>query len=173
MSQTWIALLRGINLGAHNRVAMADLRTLLEEHGFTDVRTHLQSGNAVFTASDRPDPTELAVAVLDRTGATAPVVVIGAADLDRVIAENPLEVPDPAKFLVSFLADPSAAAPLSERDWAPEALAVGSLAAYLWCADGVQGSKLAAAMSRAAPDATARNWKTVLALQELAGKPLA
>ena len=49
-----VALLRGINLGRSRRVAMADLRELLEDLGYEDVRTHLQSGNAVLTTGDRP-----------------------------------------------------------------------------------------------------------------------
>lgn len=171
---TYVALLRGINLGARNRVAMADLRALLEEHGGgEDVRTLLQSGNAVLRAARRPDPAALEDALRERTGVTAPFVVLTAAELREVADANPLTVEDPRQLLVSFLADPEGDRPrldaLAERDWAPEALGLGPRAAYLSLPEGVRDAKLPPAVERAAEGAvTARNWATVSKLLDLA-----
>jgi len=174
-----IALLRGINVGRAKRVTMADLRVLIEDLGYSDVRTLLNSGNAVFQAS-RPTVAKLAsaieAAIQGKFGFPAPVVVLTARELNAIVAENPLlqAAADPSKFLVAFV---TAAAtlekvkPLLAEAWAPDALAVGSKAAYLWCAHGIIASKLAQAFARVTADAaTTRNWATVLKLQATAGR---
>ena len=108
-----IALVRGINVGKNNRVPMATLRSLLDDLGYTDVRTHLNSGNAVFTVSGRQQPATVAkkieAALLDETGLTLRVVVRERRkELADVVAKNPFakEATDPARFLVAFLAEP-------------------------------------------------------------------
>ena len=172
-----IALLRGINVGRAKRIAMADLRELVASLGYTDVATLLNSGNLVFRAQ-RPEPGVVAArmeaAIEERFGFSAAVIALTARELDAIIAENPLlhVVDDPARHLVAFVASAAAleqAEPLLAQPWAPDALAVGRRAAYLWCADGILASKLAQAYARAAGDAaTTRNWTTVLRLQTLA-----
>ena len=172
-----IALLRGVNVGRAKRVAMADLRALLEDLGHSDVRTLLNSGNAVFAAS-RPDAARIAAAIEagieDRFGFSAPAVVLTARELDAIVAENPLPqaARDPSRFLVAFAATASTlgkAKPLLAQAWAPDALAVGHRAAYLWCAQGLIESRLAQAFARVTADAaTTRNWATVLKLQSAA-----
>jgi uncharacterized protein (DUF1697 family) len=169
-----IALLRGINVGRAKRVAMVDLRSLIEGLGFLDVHTLLNSGNVVFQAA-RPSPTKVAsaieAAIQGRFGFSVPVVVLTARDLHTVVAENPLAQAsdDPSKVLVAFVAKGAVlgkAKPLLEEAWAPEALAIGSKAAYLWCARGIIDSNLIKAFSRVTADAaTTRNWRTVLKLQ--------
>jgi uncharacterized protein (DUF1697 family) len=173
--RTWVLLLRGINLGARNRVAMVDLRALLEgdEVGGQDVRTLLQSGNAVLRARARPDPAALEALLARRTGARAPVVVLSADELRAVAEACPLAPEDPRRLLVAFLGDPTGDRPrleaLTERDWAPERLALGDRAAYLWLPDGVRNARLPPAVERAAEGVvTARNWATVTKLLELA-----
>lgn len=174
-----IALLRGINVGRAKRVAMADLRSLIEGLGFLDVRTLLNSGNAVFQAA-RPNPRKVAsaieAAIQSEFGFSVPVVVLTARDLHTIVAENslPQAADAPSKFLVAFVPKGAVlekAKPLLAEDWAPDALAVGSKAAYLWCACGIIESKLIKAFSRATADvATTRNWGTVLKLQAAAGE---
>ncbi len=171
---TCIALLRGINVGRARRIAMADLRSLFERLGFTQVRTLLNSGNVVFKAS-RPAGRTMAAAIragiATQFGFDVPVVVIGAAELDAIVAGNPLlaVASDPSRHLVAFFVDPAAlqaARALLAQDWADDALAFGGHAAYLWCAAGVIESPLSQAFSRATGEtATARNWATVLKLQ--------
>jgi uncharacterized protein (DUF1697 family) len=172
-----IALLRGINVGRAKRIAMADLRALLEGLGATDVRTFLNSGNAVFDVA-QPAAGELAPAIeaeiRRRFGFSAAVVVHTASQLKAIVAENPLERTgrDPARLLVAFVTTPATlrgAKPLLAERWAPEALALGSRAAYLWCAGGIAESRLMQAFARATGDAaTARNWATVLKLHAAA-----
>jgi uncharacterized protein (DUF1697 family) len=173
-----VALIRGINVGRAKRVAMADLRALVEGLGYRQVRTLLNSGNVVFTAP-RATPASAAAriekAMAEGLGVSARVVGISAEDLATAVADNPLAgvADDPSRFLVAFLADPAARAklePLLEQDWAPEALAAGPRVAYLWCAGGILASRLLEAVNRALGDGvTTRNWATVTKLAALAG----
>lgn len=171
-----IALIRGINVGKAKRVAMADLRRLVEDLGYSAARTLLNSGNLIFTAAGTT-PTENAArieeALASRTGISARVTVLSATELTTVVTNNPLlgVAENPSRLLVAFLTDPSHRArldSLTERTWDPEALALGNRVAYLWCPDGVLASPLHRAVSRALGDAvTARNWSTVCRLDAL------
>lgn len=173
-----LALLRGINVGRAHRIAMADLRELFEELGHEDVRTLLNSGNVLFRSA-RPNVARLAAgietAISGRFGFAVPVIVIAAADLAAIIQANPLRrvAADPARHLVAFASGPGALArmrPLAQEAWAPEALAIGSKAAYLWCPTGILDSRLLKAFSRLAGESvTTRNWTTVLRLMEASG----
>lgn len=172
-----VALLRGVNVGRAKRVAMADLRRLVESLGYADVSTLLNSGNVVFT-TESPDAAGHARAIrsaIEREfGFSVPVVVIGAADLAAILGENPLRdmVDDPSRHLVAFLQDPDAlqaAGPLLARSWSPEAFALGKLAAYLWCAGGVADSELVKVFTRLTGEAaTTRNWATAIKIQAAA-----
>jgi uncharacterized protein (DUF1697 family) len=172
-----IALLRGINVGKAKHIAMADLRELVAGLGHANVRTVLNSGNVLFGAA-RGDAGRLAAAIeaaiAARCGFASRVVVVTAADLAAIVRENPLlgVATNPSRLLVAFVAKPAAldaAGPLLREAWAPDALAVGSRAAYLWCPDGVTGSRLAQAFGRQLGEAaTTRNWSTVLKLQAAA-----
>jgi uncharacterized protein (DUF1697 family) len=172
-----VALIRGINVGRAKRVAMADLRALVENLGYDDVRTLLNSGNVVFTtrraaAGDAAARIEKALATV--LGVSARVTVVTAAELAAAITDNPLrEVADDAsRLLVAVLRNPAdrrKLAPLKEQDWGAEVLAIGTRVAYLWCAEGILASRLAEAVSRVLGDAvTSRNWATVLKLSALA-----
>jgi uncharacterized protein (DUF1697 family) len=172
-----VALIRGINVGRAKRVAMADLRALVEGLGYGDVQTLLNSGNVVFTAP-RATPRDAAARVEEAlakgTGVSARVTVLTAAELAAAVDGNPLlEVAgDPSRLFVSFLASPAdrkRLQPLAAQDWAPEVLALGARVAYLWCPDGLLASKLPEAVGRALGDAvTTRNWATVTKLHALA-----
>lgn len=174
----YVALLRGINVGKTNRVAMADLRALLTRLGYTDVRTLLNSGNAVFRAPDE-NASELAQKiqreVSDRLGLEVPVIVVSARDISAIVANNPLPHAciEASKFLVGVVQREESLAPavkLSADSWEPEALALRGTAAYLWCANGIRESKVAKAFSRATGEqATTRNWATWLKLQAVLG----
>jgi len=174
---TQVVMLRGINLGGRRRVPMETLRALLGEAGFGDVRTYLQSGNAVLTSRLAGDELEQRCnrLISEHFGFDVPVVARTAKDLRRVVAVNPLAgvAAEPKRYQVSFLAQPLP----PERLASLERLAAGSerLVAvgrelYAWHPDGVARSKLgnALAASGLGVKATARNWSTVLALLELA-----
>ena len=174
--QRLVGLIRGINVGRAKRVAMADLRAMVEGLGYTDCRTLLNSGNVVFSGG-REAPAKAAArlkaALAARVGFEAEFVVLTAEDLAAVVRENPLAklAKDPARFLVTFVQDPAALAalkPVARQDWKPEAIAVGSRAAYLWCANGIADGKLVVAAGKALGIAgTTRNWTTVLKIQAL------
>jgi uncharacterized protein (DUF1697 family) len=176
---TQIALLRGINVGRAKRVAMADLRVLVESLGYGDVRTLLNSGNVIFTApaaANKDAASRIEQSLPTRLGVSARVIVITAAELAAIVEANPLlEIStDPSRLLVSVLADKADRTrlePLLKQDWAPDALAVGERAAYAWCAAGM-ASQLAEAIGRVLRDAaTTRNWATILKLHALACAP--
>jgi len=174
------ALLRGINVGTAKRVAMADLRALVESLGFAEVRTLLNSGNVVYSApgvAPADAAARLEAGLPERLGVTARVVALTAAELAAAIEKNPLAgvADNPSRLLIAVPADPAGVellAPLAERDWGGEALVVGARVAYLWCPDGVIASAVAAAVGRALDDAvTSRNWTTMVKLAALAAGP--
>ena len=172
-----IALLRGINVGKAKRVAMADLRALMEAEGHANVRTLLNSGNAVFDAKAGA-PAKLAAglraAILAQAGVDCEVIVKSAADIAAAIAEHPLRAhaDDDARLLVMFTQDAATLrelAPLESIDWAPEAFAVGAHAAWLWCAGGINDSPLGKSVGKVLRErGTGRNWATLLKLDALA-----
>ena len=173
-----MALLRGINVGRAKRVAMAELRALVEDLGYKDVRTLLNSGNVVFTVpgSHRGSPaTRIEKTIPERFGLSARVTVLTAAEVASAVRDNPLsDVADNlSRLQVMVLADPEARTrlqPLLKQRWHPEVLALGQRVAHLWCPRGVLDSPLMVAASRAVGDAgTARNTATMTKLQALAG----
>jgi uncharacterized protein (DUF1697 family) len=175
----YVALLRAINLGSTNKVAMADLRACTEELGFDDVRTHALSGNVVFTGPKRSADAiakQLHTAYSDRFGFSIPVMVRTAAQLANIVADNPLAaVADNAsRQLVYFLANPVAAGRLADLDpaeLAPEAWALRGRELHAWIPDGQQRSRLAALLTtkRLGTEATARTWRVVGKLSDMTG----
>ncbi len=177
---TYVALLRGINVGGRGKVAMADLRALCDDLGHGDVRTYVQSGNVVFT-SERDDPDTLGAELSERVasdlGVEATVVVRTADELAEVAGANPFPseaADDPTRVHVAFLSDapsdPDVFAVDAER-YAPEQVVAGDRVLYLHLPDGIGRSKLAADLARRRTDVamTVRNWRTVDRLLDLAG----
>ena len=171
-----IALLRGINLGARNRVPMGGLRELLTDLGYPDSRTLLQSGNVVVETRDDPEKVARAIekGVADRFGVQADVMVRTGRELEAVVKADPLGdvANDPKKYMVAFLAEKPKAPvirELSSRDFGDEAFAAKGREVYMWCANGLRESKVAGACSEKnlGVRATVRNWNTVLKLHEL------
>ena len=174
----FVALLRGINVGRARRVAMADLRRLLDELGYADVRTLLNSGNAVFDARSRPrggHAPRIRRALAQSLGVDTHVIVKSAVEFATAVDYNPLRklATDPARFLLMFTheaAELGRLQSLAGRAWAPESLAIGEHAAYLWCPGGILDSRLLQAANRELGElATNRNWATVLKLKALLG----
>ena len=173
-----IALLRGINVGRAKRVAMADLRALVEGLGYEDVRTLLNSGNVVFTVARgaRGDPADrIEQALATRLGVASRVTVLTAAELATVVRSNPLRAVarDPSRLLVAVLTNPAdriRLKPLARMNWKREAIAIGTRVSYLWCPQGMIESPLAKAVGRVLGDATTtRNWATMMKLHAVAG----
>ena len=173
---TLIALLRGINLGSRNRIAMPALREALADAGFEDARTYLQSGNVVLSSRKRPETvaSELRKLVEKRFALDLHVAVRTRTELARVVERNPLGnvAKDPKRYQVTFLAtSPSAGVrrALEAAVIAPEQLAVHGREVYAWHPKGVARSKLWSLLAgpKLGVDATSRNWTTVTKLLEL------
>ncbi len=178
---TYVALLRGINLGARNRVAMADLRGLLDGLGYDDVRTHLQSGNAVLRTATRSASTvakDIEHAITSGLGLEVPVVVRTAGQLETVVGADPFAgvADDPSRYFVHFADGPHPAAALDDLDlpaFEPERVVLRGSEAYLWLPGGLHKSRLAPVVERrlAGRTVTVRNWRTVCALAVMAAQP--
>ena len=166
----YVALFRGINVGKAKRIAMADLRALLEKLGFEDVRTLLNSGNAVFSADATPTgklAQRIRGEVAKRLGVDALVIVKSADDVAGMISGNALSkvATDASRLLVVMADDVKKIAGLKKlaaRDFGNERLHVGRHAAYLWCADGILESKAIEELYAILQEAgTTRNWATL------------
>ena len=172
-----VVLLRGINLGSRNRISMPDLRKALEDAGYDDVRTYLQSGNVVLTstASAKKVAHDCERLIADRFGLEIAVVARTRTELAKVVEQNPLArvAKDPKRYQVSFLETKPAAKLVRElEDVAADSEKVVSNGReiYAWHPDGVARSKLWAKLAGKdlGVTATARNWTTVTKLLELA-----
>jgi uncharacterized protein (DUF1697 family) len=167
MTDRYVALLRGINVGTAKSIAMADLVAVYESLGLGSVRTLLRSGNVVFDADGPIDAATLSRATADATGVSADVVLVPADRFRVIAARNPLAplIEDPSRAIVCFLdgpADVAAVARPSDESLAPERLAFGDGAVYQWCPDGISKSKLPARyFSSLGVVATGRNVRTV------------
>jgi uncharacterized protein (DUF1697 family) len=166
----YAALLRGVNVGKGNRVPMAELRVLLESLGGTDVRTLLNSGNAVFTSPARapaPLAKQLRAALAARLGVDVPVVVVAGKEMAAIAAGNPLTAvaTNPSRLLVAFPVEPGALdtlGPVRALVRAPERFAAGQHAAYLWCPkSSIASAAGAALLGKPGRAFTTRNWATV------------
>jgi len=184
---THVALLRGINLGGRNKVAMADLRAVVAELGHTDVSTYIQSGNVLFSAPPDAETAAMAQAMTEaiaaKLGVTAPVIVLTRDELARMIADNPFPgEQDPKRVHAVVLSEPpwpeltgklDAAIAQSAAKGARDEVAAIGRTLYLHTPDGYGNSDLAAALLRivsspkAAATGTARNWATVTKLLSL------
>jgi uncharacterized protein (DUF1697 family) len=175
---TYVALLRGINVGRNQRISMADLRSILTGLGHTEVRTHLQSGNAVFASTQRK-PAKIAgdieAALTRELGLSVRCIVLTAAELKAVAEQNPIPggVADGSRFLVTFLSEPPDPAFLTQYtdgQFTPEQFGAGERAMYFWCPQGLNDSPMLKAMADKRKDvvATARNWNTVTKLLGIA-----
>ncbi|MCU1449459.1 MAG: hypothetical protein JWP02_1629 [Acidimicrobiales bacterium] len=175
----YVAMLRGINLGSHNRVAMPALRDLFEALGFDDVSTYVQSGNVVFTAGPKKDTSKLAADIGRRIkkdfGLDVTVVVRTASELKKVLGDNPFLAggKDPTTLHVTFLTETPATAKakaLTAEEWPPDSVKIKRSEVYLHCPNGYGRTKLQNAFleKRLGTRGTTRNWKTVTKLAELA-----
>ncbi len=173
---TFVALLRGVNVGKAKRVPMVELRALLSGLGYTGVATLLNSGNAVFHAS-RGTPAkhsaDIAAAISTQLKVEVPVIVKSASELAEIISENPIKAgaQEHARFLVAFVQDAkalSSLAAIASLVVTPEQFSLGKNAAYLLCPTGILESKAwGALLGKAGKSATTRNWATVLKLKAL------
>jgi uncharacterized protein (DUF1697 family) len=172
---TRVALLRGINVGRNKRIAMADLRGMLESLGYKDVRTHLQSGNAIFAVGSGKDAAleqEISAGIKKTFGMEVAVIVRTAAEIAAVVDANPF-VAQGAEFSelhATFVAAAPPAAKIAAVDreaCVPDEFAVGDRVIYLRLRNGVMGSRLPDWDKVLGIRTTTRNWNTTTRLREL------
>jgi uncharacterized protein (DUF1697 family) len=174
---TYVALVRGINVGTSTLVPMSDFQRVLEQSGFTAVETLLRSGNAVFdsaAALTSDDVADLERRFALQTGVSARFVVIEGREFVGVVDENPLvEISfDPSRLMISFLPGPTPVAATLELPDAdgllPEVVNLGRRAVYAWCPLGVSKSKIPLRFwKQFGPAATTRNANTANKLVSL------
>lgn len=177
MSLRYCALLRGINVGGKNTVAMERLRALFSGLGHRSVATHIQSGNVVF-ASDERDASKVATdierAIARTLGLAIDVIVRTRGDLAETVAHNPFLArgADPSRLFVVFLAGRPSAESIDTLDphrSPPDELVVRGHDVYLHCPNGFGQTKLTIDYfaRRLGVTATARNWNTVAKLSAM------
>jgi uncharacterized protein (DUF1697 family) len=172
----YVALFRGINVGKAKRLAMADLRVLLEKLGYTGVRTLLNSGNAVFTGAAgaaNKHAQRIRAAVGKQLGVDALVIVKSAQEVAAIVADNKLEklASDPSRLLVAVTDEAGALArlePLAAKGWGREKVYVGKHGALVWCANGILESEALTAVLKGLENiGTTRNWATLTKIHAL------
>jgi uncharacterized protein (DUF1697 family) len=165
----YIVLLRGINVGGHARIAMADLRAMLTDLGYDDVATVLQSGNAVVTAnaSAARIATDVSARLHADTKLAVTCVVRTVDEMRTALDRDPYEghANDPAKYVIGFMDRAPTEAKVARMDpasFAPDEFRIIGREAYIWCPDGLRDTKLTAPNfeRKLGVSMTVRNWNT-------------
>ncbi|MEO1614694.1 MAG: DUF1697 domain-containing protein [Planctomycetota bacterium] len=174
--QTWIALLRGVNVGGHNRMLMSQLRNALEDVGCRSVRTYIQSGNVVFESSLKSKSTvikRMEKAIEDEFGFQVPILLMTRAEFVTALENNPFPdaVHEPKTLHFFFLeSNPESVRVdvLAELLGPRERFHLISRVLYLYAPDGIARSKFATSVERKLGTmATARNFSTIKKLSSL------
>jgi len=175
---TYIAMLRGINVGRGKVVKMERLRASFAALGFGEVRTYVQSGNVVFQSERKSELTRTIEAKIQHDfGFTVPVLIKTSKELAQIVRDNPLlraKGIDVSKLHVTFLSNAppkTAASVLEDLATTRERFRISNREIYLYCPDGYGNSKLAnnTIEKKFSLVATTRNWRTVNALLKMAG----
>jgi len=178
-SNRFVILLRGINVGGHNKVPMAELREALTRAGFADVTTYIQSGNVLADAGHRDEAMvvkDVEAVMADHFGLSIPIVARPADDWASILKANPFPeaVSDPKLLHVSLCnvaPTPKSLAELEAGRFEPDRIEAVGRHLYLHYPNGSGRSKLTGAMleRKLGLTTTARNWSTMLKLAELIG----
>jgi len=174
--QTYIALLRGINVSGQKKIKMAELRAHLADWGFSEVQTYIQSGNIIVKDAEK-DLLKIAERIREGIqnvyGFDVPVMVLIPKDIDQVLAHNPfLPDHDPKRLYVTFLGGtPSSMLleQLAQKDYSPEAYALIHKHIYFFSPSGYGRAKMNNNFfeKKLKVNATTRNWRTVNKLKEM------
>ncbi len=176
--QTYIALIRGINVIGRNSLPMKDLVALLEEIGAGSIRTYIQSGNAVFQSAGKSAPqlaAQLTDRIRNRCGFSPHVLVLAPDALERAIIQNPFPEAEgePRSLHLGFLAAPPKSPDLKKLDAlrkSSERFQLNDQVFYLHTPEGVGRSKLPASAEKLlGVPMTYRNWRTVCKIRAMAG----
>lgn len=176
---TYIAILRGINVSGQKIIKMEALRQLFENSGFSNVRTYIQSGNVLFS-SEQTNTSELeqliSAQIEKEFGFQVPVLILTHLELQQIVENNPFlndETKNPAFLHVTFLASTpveDTIDQLTAKKAEQEAFFLTQNALYLYCPNGYGNTKLTNNFieSKLKTQATTRNWKTTLELLKMA-----
>lgn len=179
--QTYIALLRGINVSGQKKIKMADLREHLAELPFQDIQTYIQSGNILFRAA-ASKPAQLAVRIrekiLEKYGFEVPTLVVTASYISTVLANNPFrddpEIPDERIYLTFLAESPQAEylKKLDEVDYSPEQFHLQNQVIYFYSPNSYGRAKMNNNFfeKKLKVAATTRNWRTSQKLIDMAGE---
>ncbi|EAQ80918.1 DUF1697 domain-containing protein [Blastopirellula marina] len=179
MMPSYLAFLRGINVGGKHKLPMQELIAILESLGCTNVKTYIQSGNAAFDCKQRNRgklAAEITAAIEANKGFAPLVLLLEQHQLEAIVAANPFPAAqdDPKSLHFFFLTAPAKKpdlAALEKLTAADESFLLAGNLFYLHAPSGIGRSKLAEKVDRHLGVATtARNWRTVSKMLELAGK---
>lgn len=176
--ETFIALLRGINVSGQKKIKMAELRSLLEKLDFQDIQTYIQSGNIIFRSKKLPlKKFEILIKniIQEKFGFDVPVIVISPAAIESVLNNNPFEkdgTKDPKKFYIVFLQEQPLQEnieKLKEVDYHPEEYILSNKIIYYYAANGAGNAKMNNNFfeNKLKVNATSRNWRTTNKLLEM------
>jgi uncharacterized protein (DUF1697 family) len=176
--QTYIAILRGINVSGHKLIKMDALKASFEHLGFADVHTYIQSGNVIFKSAEGNSnllAAKIKTMLADEYGFDVPVQVKTAAEMEGVLNNNPFiknVIQDLNALHVTFLAEkplPEHIAKLN-KDFGADVYIITDKIIYLYCPNGYGKTKLTNTFfeSKLKVSATTRNWKTISTLVHLA-----
>lgn len=174
MSTRYVVLLRGINVGRAKRIAMADLRAMLADLGYTDVRTLLNSGNVILTGGDGDHASTIRTAITDRFAMDVRCLVLTGERLRGIVDGHPfVEIADNGSrmfaHVLSAAPDPALLAEHDPIALDPERARMGDRVIYQWCPDGsLEAPPVATyAEKHLGVRVTARNWNTITKLLDL------
>ncbi|MEO6883007.1 MAG: DUF1697 domain-containing protein [Bacteroidia bacterium] len=183
--QTYISILRGINVGGHRKILMLDLKKLYEKLNFKDVVTYIQSGNVIFKTDAKNNNSALSKAIekiiFETYNFQVPVIIRTVSEIEKIIFENPFlneENSDVERLHVTFLSEIPAKSEVQEilkLDYSPDKFILNNKEIFICCSNGYGNTKLSNPFFEKKLNiiATTRNWKTVMKLVELANKKTA
>lgn len=180
--QTFISILRGINVSGQKKILMADLKTLYERLKFKDVKTYIQSGNVIFKSDSKIPDIQLArkigKAISAKYNFEVPVIIRTKEELEKIISQNPFAKEkkiDLQKLHVTFLSetpDKEKVELIKEADFLPDQFIINGKEIYLHIPNSYGETKLSNKFfeNKLKVSATTRNWNTVNKLFELASQ---
>jgi uncharacterized protein (DUF1697 family) len=177
--QTFISILRGINVSGQKKILMADLKVLYENLKFKDVRTYIQSGNVIFKSNEPLSDIEFEKKIEDQIfkkyNFHVPVIIRSEDEIRKIIAANPFlkeKNIDPKKLHVTFLSnipDKENVESIEKMDFSPDKFMISGKEVYLYAPNGYGETKISNTFfeKKLKVKATTRNWNTVNKLSEL------
>jgi uncharacterized protein (DUF1697 family) len=180
--QTYISFLRGVNMTGHNSIKMADLSVLFKDMGFQDAETYIQSGNVIFSNAADLSVSDISLkiekAILERFNFNVPVLIRTVEEMRKIISVNPFLLQqsfDPSKMAVMFLYEKSSEAQIQKVinfDYPPDKFEIIGSEIFIYCPNGFGKTKFYTNFfeKKMGVTGTARNWKTITTVLNIAEK---